>query len=180
MRRQITALALTAVTLLYGVGRPAPVGAGTLPKELAPLTFLLGDWEGGGAGTPGQGSGGTSFAAGLQDRVIIRTNFANVAATATAPASRHDDLMVIYVNDRSAVAADYFDNEGHVIRYLVTTSGVGQVTFTSEPVPGAPQYRLTYQAAPDGVVKGSFALAPPGQPGTFSPYLNWSMVKARR
>jgi hypothetical protein len=45
------------------LGWPSPVVAASLPKELAPLEFLIGAWDGGGSGTPGQESGGTSFAA---------------------------------------------------------------------------------------------------------------------
>jgi hypothetical protein len=180
MRKSIAALAITAVTLLCGLGWPAPAAAASLPKELAPLAFLLGDWDGGGSGTPGQGSGGTSFATGLQDRVIVRTNFAVMAATDKTPASRHDDLMIIYVDEQRVVRADYYDNEGHVIRYLVATPADGRVIFTSEAAAAAPRYRLTYEAAAGGAVKGAFLLAPPGKPDAFAPYLAWEMRRASR
>lgn len=179
-RRHVTVTLLAVVTCLLGAGVPSAVSsAGTLPKELAPLAFLLGDWEGGGSGTPGQGSGGTSFAAGLQDRVIVRTNVADIAATDKAPASRHDDLMIIYADDRGVIRADYYDNEGHVIRYGVTTAGEGQVAFTSEASANGPRYRITYQTASGGIVKGSFAVAPPGKPDAFTPYLTWDMSRTK-
>ena len=168
------------LTALLTVGLTVPGSAGTLPKELAPLAFLLGDWEGGGGGTPGQGRGGTSFAAGLQDRVIVRTNFATIAATDKEPASRPDDLMIIYVDDRGAIRADYYDNEGHVIRYAVTTEGESHVILASEVSPNAPQYRITYEAAPGGIVKGSFAMAQPGTPNAFTPYLTWDMSRTKK
>lgn len=173
MRRE-TAARFLAVGLWATCAAPS-ARAASLPKELAPLVFLLGDWDGGGGGTPGQGSGGTSFAAGLQDRVVVRTNFAVTAATDKAAASRHDDLMIVYVDDRGSVRADYYDNEGHVIRYAVTADGQGRVLFTSDPVASAPRYQLTYAAAPGGVVKGVFAIAPPGRPDAFTPYLTWDM-----
>jgi hypothetical protein len=175
--RHITALAVTIVTLAFCAGA---IVAASLPKELAPLEFLLGDWAGGGGGAPGQGSGETSFAPGLQGRVIVRTNVAIIAATDKAPASRHDDLMVVYADDGGAVRADYYDNEGHVIRYAVTVPGPGRAVFTSDAAPGVPRYRLAYEAAPDGVVKGSFSMAPPGKPDAFSPYLTWEMRRATR
>lgn len=179
-RRRVTVTLLAGLTFLLGTMPSAVSSAGTLPKELAPLAFLLGDWEGGGSGTPGQGSGGTSFAPRLQDRVIVRTNFATIAATDKASASRHDDLMIIYVDDQGAIRADYYDNEGHVLRYAVTTIGEGQVVFTSEASSNAPRYRITYQAAPEGIVKGSFAMASPGKPDAFTPYLTWDMSRTKK
>jgi hypothetical protein len=180
MRPAIAAIAVTVVTLVGCLGRPAPVAAASLPKELAPLEFLIGTWDGGGSGTPGQGSGGASFATGLQDRVIVRTNFAVIAPTDKTPASRHDDLMIIYVDERGAVRADYYDNEGHVIRYAVTVPGPGRAVFVSDAAAGVPRYRLAYDAAPDGVVKGSFSVAPPGKPDAFTPYLTWDMRRTDR
>jgi hypothetical protein len=180
MRMPIRAIVVTVVTLAGCLGLPAPAAAGPLPKELAPLEFLLGAWDGGGSGTPGQGSGGTSFAAGLQDRVIVRTNFAVIVATDKTPASRHDDLMIIYVDERGAVRADYYDNEGHAIRYAVTVPGPGRAVFVSDVAAGSPRYRLAYETAPGGVVKGSFSVAPPGRPDAFTPYLTWDMRRTDR
>ncbi|MGE5360701.1 MAG: HD domain-containing protein [Bacteroidales bacterium] len=151
--------------------------AAQVPKELAPYAFLVGEWTGGGGGVPGQAAGGTRFSRELQGRVILRTNWANVAATATAPASRHDDWMIIYVDDGGKVRADYWDNEGHVIRYGVTSSAPRQASFVSDPVPAAPRFRLTYQGTANGAVKGSFEVAPPGKPEAFAPYLAWDAVR---
>ncbi len=171
-----SAARLIAAALL-GIGTLCPARAASLPPALAPLEFLLGDWEGGGGGTPGQSQGGTSFAPSLQDRVIIRTNFAVTAATGTTPASRHDDLMIVYADERGAVRADYYDNEGHVIRYTVTAPRPGRAVFTSAAAAGVPQYRLTYDAGPSGLVSGTFAIAPPDKPGAFTPYLTWEMKR---
>ena len=179
MRRRTLTFGLAVVTLMCLCG-PAPAAAASLPKALAPLEFLLGEWDGGGGGTPGQASGGTTFAANLQDRVIVRTNFAVVAATDKTPASRHDDLMIVYADDQGAVRADYYDNEGHVIRYVVTAPAVGQAVFTSEAAPASPRYRITYEASEKGIVKGSFAIAAPGKPDAFTPYLTWQMRRIAR
>ena len=51
------------------------------------------------------------------------------------------------------------------------------VVFVSDPSSREPRYRLTYSMSPDGVLLGSFELAPPGSPDAFKPYLSW---KARR
>lgn len=173
MHRITIALALCLVFI-------APALAGPLPTALAPLAFLLGEWEGGGGGVPGQSAGGTTFAPSLQDRVIIRTNFAVTPKTEKTPASRHDDLMIIYADEKGMARADYYDNEGHVIRYEVHSTGQGQVEFTSAASAGAPRFRLTYRALPNGEVAGSFSTAAPATPEAFSPYLTWTMRRTGR
>ena len=87
-----------------------------------------------------------------------------------------DDLLVIY-GDNGSLKADYFDSEAHVIRYLVDVRPPNAVVFVSDPNPREPRYRLTYTAAADGVLIGSFDIAAPGSPDAFKPYLSW---KARK
>jgi hypothetical protein len=161
-----------AIVLAIGVLAAAASVYAEVPKELEPLAFLLGEWEASGSGKPGEAVGSATFARGLQERVIIRTSYAEYSASAQAPASRHDDLMVIYV-ENAGVRADYYDNEGHVIRYAVTVAGPGEVSFVSENVSGAPRFRLNYMLGSDGILKGEFAMAPPGKPEAFAPYLVW-------
>ncbi|HET6956211.1 MAG TPA: hypothetical protein VFI56_06505 [Vicinamibacterales bacterium] len=144
-------------------------------SRLEPLRFLLGEWQG--IGDQAGATGGFTFSATVQDRVIVRTNYSNTPATAGSPASRHDDLMVIYV-EGDAVKADYFDNEGHVIRYLVQPRP-GGVVFVSEIRPGEPRYRLTYTRADDATITGGFEVAPPGRPDEFAAYLSWRARKIR-
>ena len=66
---------------------------GESPAALASWQFLLGQWEG--IGDQAGATGGFTFAWGVQDRVIVRTNYSNTPATGDKPASRHEDLMVI-------------------------------------------------------------------------------------
>lgn len=113
------------------------------------LQFLVGDWTGEGAGAPGQGVGECSFTFDLQHKVLIRKSFAQY------PNSRHDDLMVIYLEpDLKAI---YFDTEGHVIHYTVE-AGPDSVRFVSE------QFRLTYKKADDDKIAMDFEIAAPGKP----------------
>jgi hypothetical protein len=149
------------------------------PPALRPLAFLLGDWQGVGTGKPGESGGDASFASAIQDTVIVRTSFADYPATAQRPAFRHDDLMVIYV-EGGHIRADYWDNEGHVLRYAVQTNGDREAVFLSDPLPEAPRFRLTYTLQDGGTVKGRFDIAPPGKPGELSPYLVWTMRKRTR
>jgi hypothetical protein len=158
------------VGVLSSVSAPAQNAS-----RLEPLRFLLGEWQG--LGDQAGATGGFTFSSTVQDRVIVRTNYSNTPATAGRPASRHDDLMVIYV-DGEAVKADYFDNEGHVIRYLAQPR-TGGVVFVSEVRQGEPRYRLTYSRADDTTITGSFEVAPPGQPDAFASYLTWRARKIK-
>ena len=149
------------------------------PRELEPLAFLVGEWPSSGTGQPGTATGRAVFARGLQDRVIVRTSYAQYPAAGGASASRHDDLMIIYAAPGGGLRADYYDNEGHVIRYAVRCPERGQVVFLSDAAPGEPRFRLSYTLAPSGALKGEFAIAPPGASDTFKPYLNWESRKAK-
>lgn len=148
--------------------------AGAQGDALSHLRFLLGDWRA--IDTPAGETGTFTFRLAVQDHVIVRTNEASYAATADRPASRHDDLLVIF-SENGSLQADYFDNEGHVIRYAVQTPAPNVATFVSEPSAREPRYRLTYRGDAHGALAGSFEIAPPGSPDAFTPYLAW---KARR
>jgi len=54
----------------------------------------------------------------------------------------------------------------------------GEASFVSDIVNGAPRFRLSYKLSPDGLLNGEFAIAPPGKPEAFSPYLVWESRKA--
>jgi hypothetical protein len=148
---------------------------GESPAALAPFQFLLGEWKGI-SDQPGA-TGGFIFAPGVQDRVIVRTNYSNTPPSGGRPASRHDDLMVIYV-DASLVKADYFDSEGHSIRYGAEARP-GEVVFLSEIKASEPRYRLTYHRDSATTLSGTFDVAPPGKPEAFARYLSWTARKVK-
>ncbi len=150
------------------------------PPELERFSFLLGEWSATGAGSPGAGTGVATFSRGLQDRVIVRTSYAEYPASGTRPASRHDDLLIAYVAASGGVRADYYDSEGHVIRYAVESPAPGEAVLLSDVVTGEPRYRLRYTLHPDGLLEGEFAIAPPGKPEAFAPYLRWQSRKSSR
>jgi hypothetical protein len=150
------------------------IAADAPPAALGSLSFLLGEWEAQGSGAPREATGGFSFRPELQGRVIGRTNHADYPAAGGKPASRHDDLMVLYATDDGEVRADYYDSEGHVIRYSASVPGAGQLTLVSDPASSAPRFRLSYRLRTDGTLDGSFEIAPPGKPDTFQPYLSWA------
>ena len=141
---------------------------------LSPLRFLIGDWVA--IDMPPGETGSFTFKPAADGHVIVRNNEANYAATAERAASRHDDLLVIY-SENGSLKADYFDSEGHVIRYGVVSRMPNAVVLVSDPNPREPRYRLTYTTGAAGVLLGSFEIAAPGSPDAFKPYLSW---KARR
>src|SRR5262245_40091820 len=150
----------------------APAQQAAKPANWEAWQFLLGEWEGKGGGEPGQGAGGFTFAFDLQKRVLVRRNHSDYPATDKQPAFSHDDLMVIYQEGDRPARAVYFDNEGHIIHYTVEfSSDQNSLVFLSEASQSAPQFRLTYNKAPQKSLAIKFEIAPPGSPGKFSTYL---------
>lgn len=137
------------------------------PTPLKGLDFLVGTWVGEGSGDPGKGSGEFTFKHELDNRVLLRNNFAEYPATADRPAFRHDDLMITY-SEAGALKAIYFDSEGHVIRYNVTATP-NSVVFLSEP--SGPVYRLSYLVKDPTHVAIKFEIAPPDKPNEFKTYI---------
>lgn len=173
MRTRLVLAAIATVLAMFS----SSIALAAPPSQLAPLDFLLGDWNAA-AAKPGDASGKTTFARSLQDRIILRTNSVDYPAANGKPASRHDDLMLIYATS-DAVRADYYDNEGHVIHYTVTSPAANQAVFVSDAAPSAPRYRLTYKLGSDGQLEGQFEIAPPGQTDAFKPYLAWKSSKSK-
>jgi dienelactone hydrolase len=140
--------------------------------DWGPLQFLVGNWSGDGGGQPGQGSGTFSFTSDLQGGVLVRKSFAEYPAGGGKPASRHDDLTIVYRDQSShSLRANYFDNEGHAIPYTIAASADGAV-FISEASPSTPRFRLTYTSTAPDALRIKFEIAPPGK--EFSIYLEAS------
>jgi hypothetical protein len=120
------------------------------------LAFVMGDWDATGSGVPGPSSGRMSFHADVQNAVVIRRNESRSASGV------HKDLMVIY-RERGALRADYYDAEGHVIRYEVTaSSSPSTAVFLQRASPTGPGFRFTMRQEPDGTLAVEFEIAAPG------------------
>jgi hypothetical protein len=125
--------------------------------------FLIGDWVGEGSGAPGEGSGYFSFAMELEKNILVRKNHSEYPAAQSRPATIHDDLLIVYrERPDSAEKAIYFDNEDHVIHYVVAHPAAGEIVFTSERKEGMPFFRLTYSNLAEGYVNLLFEISQDG------------------
>jgi hypothetical protein len=130
----------------------------------APLQFLVGDWQGQGTGKPGDSTaGGFTFDYDVQKHVLVRKNFAEYVSKNERGAERHEDLMVIYP-ENGALKAMYWDSEGHVIRYVVSSPAAGLVVFTSEAGAG-PRYRLSNKLESENTMAIQFDIQGPNDKG---------------
>jgi hypothetical protein len=172
-------LASVLVLLLVAAGT-GPARAGDDPW--GPCRDLVGDWVGEGGGRTGGGAGRFSFAWDLREKVLVRRNRAEFPAAPGRPAASHEDLMVIYRGDGGGpLRAAYFDSEGHVIHYSVTSSADQRtLTFLSDPAPSSPRFRLSYVKGEGDTVRITFEIAPPGKPGDFKTYLEGRARRERR
>jgi hypothetical protein len=171
--------ALASAAILLLLLSMAVAQKSSVKGSLDELRFLIGEWEGIGDGGPGTGKGVFSFAFDLQNKAIVRKNYAEYPPTASRPAVRHDDLIVIYFDHTAnQIRANCFDSEGQQITYKVMPSSDQEaVTFLSEPSASQPRYRLSYRKLQGGTLSGRFEIAPPGQPEAFKTYLEWSARK---
>lgn len=143
--------------------------------------FLLGEWTSAeSSGVPGSASSGSfSLVPDLEGKILVRKNHAEYPAANGRPGIIHDDLMIVY-RENGATKAFYDDNEGHVIRYNVSSSpDRKKITLLSEKAAGAPQYRLTYESVQPGTVKLSFEIATADKPEEFKKYVE-AVVKKKQ
>jgi len=175
-RLRTNALLLLSLTIVAPV--PAQQDKETGWDEWRPL---LGKWNAEGGGQPGTATaGGFSFDFDLQGKVIVRRNYSEYPATGTRPASRHDDLMVIYRDPAKGTRAVYFDNEGHIIHYTVSFSeDRNTITFTSDVNPSEPRFRFIYTRQKEDTLSLEFDIAPPGKPDSFTKYVEGTARRQR-
>ena len=142
------------------------------------VRFLIGTWQattqGGTAAATATGT--YTFRLELGDHVLARHTASAGCKGPTDFNCDHGDLLYVYPGSSGTdLKAIYFDNEGHVIHYAVSSSTPGSVVFLSDPSAGGPQFRLTYESK-DRVLYGKFQMRAPGQ-NDFKSYLEWSGPK---
>ncbi|MGO9319159.1 MAG: hypothetical protein ACLPXT_08455 [Terracidiphilus sp.] len=141
----------------------------------AALRFLLGTWEAKTIGgvAQAQASAGYAFRLELRDHILARHSRSGACSAPDDFDCQHSDLLYIYpAATGQAFEAIYFDNEGHVIHYGITTPKPGTAVFLSDPAQTGPQYRLSYTFLNE-VMSGQFEMKMPGQ-ADFISYLEWS------
>jgi hypothetical protein len=152
--------------------------AQNLDSLWSPFAYLAGEWTGEGKGTPGQGSGVSSFSFDLEKHLLVRKSHSSYPAMNGRPASVHDDLMMIYHEQGLGIRALYVDNESHVIHYEVRVSAAGDtLEFLSAQQAGAPRYRLRYITTGERAAEVSFDIAMPNAQDAFKRYISGGIVK---
>jgi hypothetical protein len=125
--------------------------------------WIVGEWVGEGSGTPGQALGWFSLQPDLDGKILVRKNHSEYPATPDKPKSIHDDLMIVYpAESGEAKKAIYFDNEGHVINYVITYSEKS-IIFTSEKIFNSPIFRLIYFSLDNETINVKFEMSQDGE-----------------
>jgi hypothetical protein len=138
--------------------RPARAPARSTIDMNSGLDFLLGEWVS--ADPAVQGEARFTLKPELGAHVLVRQHHAMIPSPDKgAPPVAHDDLMVFY-REAGTLKADYWDNEGHIIHYLVETSYKG-ITLESVEAPG-PRFKLEYKIKAADLVTVVFSMKMPG------------------
>ena len=142
------------------------------------LRFLEGTWD---AKTQGAAAGvkaiGTySFREELGGHILARHSSATGCKGPADFDCQHSDLLYIYQDMAGqTLKAIYFDNEGHVIHYIVSTPTPTSAVFISDASVPGPQFRLVYELK-GTVMSGRFQMHMPGK-AEWTSYLEWSGAK---
>jgi hypothetical protein len=123
---------------------PLGIKAQQNPVSWDRIRWLTGNWIGEGKGEPGSSEGSFTFRFDLDQNILVRNSHSEYPATADRPAMKHDDFMVVYSNGSGIPdRAMYWDNEGHVIEYVLNTTDSSAV-FQSAKLGNGPVFRLSY------------------------------------
>src|SRR5271169_1759634 len=141
-----------------------------------PFQFIIGDWVGKGSGKPGESDGEFSLKPDLDRKILVRRNHNEYPARAgQSKGSVHDDLMIIYPPQGAGpYRAEYFDSEGHVLHYVISSSE-NALVFVSDGPASVPRFRLTYKKKSENTLQIDFAMAPPNQ--DFHPYVSGTVTR---
>lgn len=139
-----------------------------------PLAFLQGTWNAKAQGDTGAAATGWyTFQLELADHVLARHSYTAECKGPSNYDCAHGDLLYIYVDGAGqALKAIYFDSEGHIIHYDVSTPEPGTAVFLSDASIPGPQFRLVYTLK-DSILSGKFQMRVPGQTEWRS-YLEWT------
>jgi hypothetical protein len=165
---------MLAAVLFFSLSVFAPTSS-PASSPFQSLSFLEGTWNATAQGNGGAAASGSyTFRLELANHVLARHSY---TAARKGPADyncEHGDLLYVY-KDAGKLKSIYFDSEGHVIHYDVTTPEPNTAMFLSDPAIPGPQFRLTYTLRND-IMSGKFQMQMPGQT-SWNTYLEWSGSK---
>jgi len=170
--RIVLALFLLTCSLL-AQNAPAPL------ETFKSLAFLEGTWEAKAKTEGVVGAGTYTFGSELDGHILARhsTNDGDCKGPAEFDCE-HSDLLYVYQDaPGQMLKAIYFDNEGHVIHYEVSTPNQKTAVFLSEASQPGPQFRLIYELK-GSIMSGKFQMHMPGQEDWKS-YLEWSGARKK-
>ena len=138
------------------------------------LGFLNGTWEAKARGSGGASAAGTyTFQRELNGHILARHSTKSGCNGPKDFDCEHADIFYVFEEaPGQALKAIYFDNEGHVIHYDVSTPSSATAIFLSESSQPGPQFRLVYELK-DSAMWGKFQMRMPGQT-EWTSYLEWS------
>jgi len=148
----------------------------TEADQWSALSFLEGTWDAKATGNGVAAMGTYTFRLELRDHILARHGSLTECKGPSTYDCEHGDLLYVY-RDAPAqpLKAIYFDNEGHVIHYDVSTPSPASAVFLSDSSQPGPQFRLAYELKGQ-VMFGKFQIRVPGQQ-EWKTYLEWSGEK---
>jgi hypothetical protein len=170
MKTALVSLLLCAASLNAQSPKPAL-------KPFQSLAFLQGTWEANAHGDMGTAANGSyTFRLELRDHVLARHSYTADCKGSADYDCEHGDMLYVYADaPGQPLMAIYFDSEGHVIHYDVSTPDPTTAVFLSDPSGSGPQFRLVYSLK-GSVMSGRFQMRMPGQ-AEWRSYLEWSGAK---
>ena len=165
-------------TLLLLLALPACAQNPSHPDPWKALSFLYGTWEARTTGGQPVATGGTyTFREELKGHILARHSTSNAGCKGPADFDcDHSDLLYAWQPfPHGPVSAIYFDNEGHVIHYSVSTPDANTAIFLSDPNQPGPLFRLVYERKGD-TLSGKFQMQMPAR-SEWQSYLEWSGAK---
>lgn len=169
------------VLLVFAVPLVAQSAPAPSVDPLKSLSFLEGTWEARSqAGSAGATTSGTyTFKRGLREHILARSSSSSACKGPATFDCEHSDLLYVFEDaPGSVLKAIYFDNEGHVIHYDVSTPTPTSAIFLSEASRPGPQFRLVYDLK-DGTMSGKFQMRTPGQT-EWKSYIEWNGSRITR
>jgi hypothetical protein len=143
-------------------------------NQWSALSFLEGTWDAKATGNGGAAAMGSyTFRLEFRDHILARHGDLSQCKGPSTFDCDHGDLLYIFRDaPTQPLKAIYFDSEGHVIHYYVSTPSMTSAVFLSDSSQPGPQFRLAYELKGQ-VMSGTFQTRMPGQQ-EWKSYLEWS------